>query len=463
MANQRVSLTANLDEDNILRRRKLADALTQSSLDPIQTSSYQGIPTPISWAQGLAKLAEAGVAGYQSNKADTEASDLKDRRRQETADFLKNIDGWTNPDAAGAPGNEAPAQIPLDAAGRKRQLLAGMLSGNPQIADVAPSMYASDQQEAQQQRMIKAQQDAAQAAYQNQVNLKGIPQAEAPKPGVHIPYPAPVQVQRIETAKAGQPQNYGLPLGYTAAPGGGLAPIPGGPADPKAAGILATAKQHNTPPGYALTPDGKLAPIPGGPADPTVVKEQADARRDASLKPIPANINTAIGENIQAVRKINQALDAIDPEKGGDADATGWKGYLPNAVLNRTDPKGTTARALIADIGSLKVHDRSGAAVSASESPRLMPFIPLTTDDDATVTKKLTNFKNEYMNILNDMGQVYSPENGYKTHPLLGKIVETGNAGAKPPAPETIPEGTTATNADGVKIIRRNGKWEPYQ
>ena len=42
------------------------------------------------------------------------------------------------------------------------------------------------------------------------------------------------------------------------------------------------------------------------------------------------------------------------------------------------------------------------------------------------------------MNILNDMGQVYGPDNGYKAHPLLGKTVETGNAGAPPPTAPKI-------------------------
>jgi hypothetical protein len=37
----------------------------------------------------------------------------------------------------------------------------------------------------------------------------------------------------------------------------------------------------------------------------------------------------------------------------------------------------------------MTVHDRSGAAVTVSEFKRLAPFIPTTTDDTATVKKKL--------------------------------------------------------------------------
>ncbi|MBF9641260.1 hypothetical protein IAI27_11285, partial [Streptococcus pseudopneumoniae] len=75
-------------------------------------------------------------------------------------------------------------------------------------------------------------------------------------------------------------------------------------------------------------------------------------------------------ENLGALRQVDNALDLIGGEKvgelQGDKNATGFKGYLPDVALNRMDPEGTSTRAIIADIGSLKIHDRSGAAVTAA-------------------------------------------------------------------------------------------------
>jgi hypothetical protein len=82
------------------------------------------------------------------------------------------------------------------------------------------------------------------------------------------------------------------------------------------------------------------------------------------------------------------------------------------------DPKGVDARAEVADIGSLKIHDRSGAAVTISESPRLMPFIPQATDDAVTVQKKLARLRTELHNESQALQTTYSREQGFKPSPV---------------------------------------------
>lgn len=140
------------------------------------------------------------------------------------------------------------------------------------------------------------------------------------------------------------------------------------------------------------------------------------------LKAIPATVNAAIIQNSQSTGQIDRALKLLggadtDGMKG-DKAATGWKGYLPNGVLNRVDPQGVDARALVSDIGSLKIHDRSGAAVTISESPRLMPFIPLSTDDAVTVKKKLNKLRVELSSESAAMQEVYSKDQGYRPSPV---------------------------------------------
>jgi hypothetical protein len=168
-------------------------------------------------------------------------------------------------------------------------------------------------------------------------------------------------------------------------------------------------------------------------------------------------------QNQKASNQVDRAISLISgkdlPGMTGDVSATGFKGVLPNAILNRVDPKGVAARAEIADIGSLILHDRSGAAVTASESPRLMPFIPSSTDDNATVLKKLGRLKLELSNETAAMKEIYSKEQGYKESPILNKpsvaekittrneIIETATKTGK-----TVAEVTKDAIAKGYKV-----------
>lgn len=138
----------------------------------------------------------------------------------------------------------------------------------------------------------------------------------------------------------------------------------------------------------------------------------------------PATVVTGMLENAASLQKIDDAFAAL-----ASPNANGSVGLLPGAVsgipfvgqslINSTDPKGVAVRAIIADIGSMKIHDRSGAAVTAAEQPRLRPFIPTTTDDPATIRTKLENFRREYAAIMRDTYSVYGPEGGYKTLPAI--------------------------------------------
>lgn len=59
-----IPTTYQAESDELSRRQAMANALMQQSLEPIQTQSVNGIPTPISPLQGLAKMFQ----GYQGNK-----------------------------------------------------------------------------------------------------------------------------------------------------------------------------------------------------------------------------------------------------------------------------------------------------------------------------------------------------------------------------------------------------------
>lgn len=136
------------------------------------------------------------------------------------------------------------------------------------------------------------------------------------------------------------------------------------------------------------------------------------------LKDVPAPMQKAMIENATNLQRAERALALLEGknlgEMKGDKEATGWKGFLPNTLLNRVDPQGVDARAAIADLGSLVIHDRSGAAVTAAEFPRLAPFIPLATDDAETAKKKVKRFIQVYREEIDNTKSMYGPDAGFK-------------------------------------------------
>lgn len=194
--------------------------------------------------------------------------------------------------------------------------------------------------------------------------------------------------------------------------------------------------------GYRLAPDGvSLEFIPGGPADPEVIRRTSDVKRATAEKMIPQTVTKGMQENVDALKQIDRALTALKarPDSVGGVGSTAAS-MIPGVanLQNRFgDPEGTQLRALIADIGSLKIHDRSGAAVTASEFPRLRPFIPSISDDPKTVETKLNNFRAVYDQTLRDATEYYGADNGFKPYtPATSYLDGTAAPSAQPAQPD---------------------------
>lgn len=106
------------------------------------------------------------------------------------------------------------------------------------------------------------------------------------------------------------------------------------------------------------------------------------------MKP-PANISTGYSENMNIIRQIDDAIAKL----GAHPSATGFQRTAPDAVNQRLDPSGVPARAGVADVGSLRIHQRSGAAVSSKEEPRLQPHVPSVRDNAKANIQKLQRIK----------------------------------------------------------------------
>lgn len=193
------------------------------------------------------------------------------------------------------------------------------------------------------------------------------------------------------------------------------------------------AGQGKPPAGYRYDSSGEnLEVIPGGPAD-----------KQEKLKPIPPQINTAIITNQQSIQKLKDALELVK----NNPDAIGIKGGLPQYIVDRTNPEGIPTRAAIADIGSLVLHDRSGAAVTATEEPRLMPFIPTPSNTPESATAKLKRMLKYAIEQQDALKGTYSDDQGYRTNPILNP--------SNPPTPAGV---SAITAADAILARTNQGR-----
>jgi hypothetical protein len=158
----------------------------------------------------------------------------------------------------------------------------------------------------------------------------------------------------------------------------------------------------------------------------------------AKIKSIPEPINAAVLQNHQSLNKLDDALDLLEANK----DAIGLKGNLGQTVLNKLDPKGIDTRAAIADIGSIVLHDRSGAAVTAAESPRLLPFIPTPSDTYEAAKSKLTRMRKYAAEEQDALKATYGKDQGYKEFaPLPARAGINKPPVGAPPEAKKAPDG----------------------
>lgn len=197
-------------------------------------------------------------------------------------------------------------------------------------------------------------------------------------------------------------------------------------------------QQPGQPPAQpgAQPPTGQQSGLPPG------VAEFKNTERDP-----PQAIVGGMLENTDNLRRIDDALKGV----AGDPNAVGpWNYVARGPVANWWQPGGAEARAMVADIGSLKIHDRSGAAVTAAESPRLAPFVPMVTDTASVVKTKLEKFAKEYRNILTDQYQVYGPASNYRALAPVENILKS-----QPPSGMVAsPGGGVPAPPDGFRLVK---------
>lgn len=155
-------------------------------------------------------------------------------------------------------------------------------------------------------------------------------------------------------------------------------------------------------------------------------RREARLNEGSELKPVPVHAQKAMTGAASTLGQLDAAIAALK----ANPSSVGLIGLTPDIALNRMDPEGTAARAALADIGSLKLHERSGAAVTASETPRLKPFIPSITDDYETALKKLERMRDIQAAEEEVLTGTYNKEQGFRDFRAA-----TPSGAGKPAAP----------------------------
>ena len=396
-----VSPETALAEQALNRRQQIAQLLLQQGLKGMPEGKMVGrFYVPPSPLQGLSSLAQAGVGMYLTSKNDEARQALGEKERSglqaALAEYQKGMAPTTTegprptaqvapqvqaadpfagimpqpaqaPVSTELPGPGAPVSTPATPDAQRQALVNLMASQYPQarsVGSVLAQQQFQGEQRGEQRDFLKAE---------GELNRQN----------------------RLDTQQAGMGKDI----------------------------MLATAMGANkeTIQGMKDTLERYKADLAARTAE-KVAGMRGDAQRDVADKkvgagrPVPSAVGSKFMENSQNLRMAENALGLISGQSvggsKGDPNATGMKGYLPDALLQRMDPSGVETRAAVSNLGSMIIHDRSGAAVTASEYPRLRPFIPTASDDPTTVKKKLGQFVNEYRKINDEMTQFYT-ESGY--------------------------------------------------
>lgn len=141
----------------------------------------------------------------------------------------------------------------------------------------------------------------------------------------------------------------------------------------------------------------------GNPVTQVVDKRQLTPGTQFGKAPTAAERKATAEANI-SIANINDALERV---KNAKPSSFGVQYAIPGAEVagQYLDKEGIEPRAVVSNIGSMKIHDRSGATVTISEFPRLAPFVPSAKDNKAAIQKKLGLLRDEYQRIADEWGR----------------------------------------------------------
>jgi hypothetical protein len=124
------------------RRRKMAEAMQQQAIAPIDMPTMPGVR--VSPMQGFAKLLQSYIAGKNLRRADEEQKDYENQVSQDTAKFMRNIGQYeTVPGNITSPAQEARYEppVPIQENLDRKQELVNLIAPAPENAARAAIGY----------------------------------------------------------------------------------------------------------------------------------------------------------------------------------------------------------------------------------------------------------------------------------------------------------------------------------
>ncbi len=150
--------------------------------------------------------------------------------------------------------------------------------------------------------------------------------------------------------------------------------------------------QKPDPTRYVSTPNGTMRVAPDGTE--TILPETKPLEPQG--RPIPQGLAGDLKGNAQVINMIDQVVPMLNTTAG--KRATGARNavvgmVLPDAIADNAknvfDPKGTEVRAIVSNLNSFVVKERSGAAVTVQEFARQRGFLPTDADNTEVIKTKL--------------------------------------------------------------------------
>lgn len=270
MADQLYADIPGLSEDElaILKRQRIAEAMLAKSQEPVQ-SPYQthGIPAPVSWSQGAAKLTEAYLGKRRLKKADTEMQDLADKRKAMIADALSKYR---------AQSQGGPVNIPLgDVAGGAPTQMQQSYKPDQEGATfdllANPAIPAATQQAAQMRLAAGYRHEDKKAALESH------------------------REDRLDAAKQ-RLMELTLRLDDRALDRESREQIAREATETRE--LIASMSQQKAPAGFRYKDDGTLEAIPGGPA---AIKNAAQHDKEVAAK---KSVDTTLDAEIENINKL---------------------------------------------------------------------------------------------------------------------------------------------------------------
>lgn len=289
------------EQQDIERRRKMAELLSQQGMQPIEQQMAGGYVVPTSWTQGLAKALQSGLGGYQQGQLRAEQKALGEKAKQEAAVWAAGMpqprtEQFTPEGSLEDQGQfgMAPQTESKTIQPTKQQMMSFALSGagNPLTAPMSASLLAS---------ALKQDEDFTLGEGQKrfkggQVIAEGGPRTFAPPAPIRPPQATPLAPGRTRDVAVGNET-----VTQELQQDGSWKEIGRGPRFARqVAPVVVTgggsAAQPKAPTGYRYTKDGDLEPIPGGPKDQTTRNKAVAETAAIKAKIVMDKVDEALKE-----------------------------------------------------------------------------------------------------------------------------------------------------------------------